>query len=222
MSGVRRGALDRSGFTHALEALLHDLPEVLCATFIDDEGETIDLATRIDPFDARVAGAAFSLPLTTARATLRRARLGGLGELRVEGGRRSVLVRQVAIGCDLVLVIDGPGISAAASMRGAVAARELCAESGLEPPPHHHALRAVELRRRPDGLAAPRAFVEGDVRRRVVAVLGVARHGAQIVWLVRVAPDEEVLLAHDLTTDRWDRFDAAVDREVPRSASFPP
>jgi hypothetical protein len=39
---------------------------------------------------------------------------------------------------------------------------------------------------------------------------------------VRVAPDEEVLLAHDLTTDRWDRFDAAVDREVPRSASFPP
>ena len=82
MSGVRRGALDRSGFTAALEALLHDLPEVLCATFIDDEGETIDLATRIDPFEARVAGAAFSLPLSSARATLRRARLGGLGELR--------------------------------------------------------------------------------------------------------------------------------------------
>ncbi len=60
------------------------------------------------------------------------------------------------------------------------------------------------------------------MRRRVASVLGLAHHGAQIVWLVRVVPDEEVLLAHDLSTDRWDRFDAALDREVPRGGSLPP
>jgi hypothetical protein len=209
---LRPRTLAPSGFTPALEALLVDLPEALCATFIDDEGEAIDLATRVDPFDARVAGAAFAVPLDSLRAMLRGSALGVLGELRVEGGARSVLVRHVATGCDLVLVLAAPAIDHVASMRCAVTARELCAEAGLDPPAHHRALRAVELRRRADGLAAPRAFVEGDVRRRVSAVLGVAHHGAQTVWLVRASPDEEVLLAHDHRTDRWDRFDTVVDR----------
>lgn len=222
MRRIDRGALERTGFTPALEALVHDLPEALCATFIDDEGETIDLATRVDLFEARVAGAALSLPLSTLRAMLRKHRLGGLGGVKIEGAARSVLVRQVGLGCDLVVVVAAPGISAATFMRSAVTARELCAEAGLVPPRHHHALSGVELRRRPDGLAAPRAFLDGGVRRRVIAVLGVAHHGAQIVWLVRAVPDEEVLLAHDLTTDRWDRFDAAVDHGGQGSGSVAP
>lgn len=212
MKALQPRTLDRSGFTPALEALLADLPLVLCATFIDDEGETIDLATRIDAFDARVAGAVFAIPLESLRALLGALRVGALGELRVEGGARAILVRHVAAGCDLVVLVDAPTISAAVTVRCAVAARELCAEAALPPPAYHRALRSVEVRRRPDGLAAPRAFVEGGVRRRVSAVLGVAHHGAQTVWLVRAAPEEEVLLAHDLAADRWERFDTAVDR----------
>lgn len=212
MIPLRARTLDPSGFTPALESLLLDLPEALCATFVDDEGEAIDLATRIDAFDARVAGAVFALPLESIRRLLRTQRLGTLGELRVEGGARAILVRHVAEGCDLVVLVDAPTIGVGVTVRCAVAARELCAEAGLPPPAYHRALRAVEVRRRRDGLAAPRAFVEGGVRRRVSAVLGVAHHGAQTVWLVRAAPEEEMLLAHDLAEDRWERFDTAVDR----------
>lgn len=222
MRGIDRGCLEPTGFTAALEALVFELPEALCAVFIDDEGEAIDLASRVDLFEARIAGAVMALPLTTLRATLRRRRLGGLSGIRLEGGSRSVLVREVASGCDLVVLLDAPGISASTFIRCAVTARELCAEARLEPPRHMHALSGVELRRRPDGLAAPRAFLDGGMRRRVIAVLGVAQHGAQIVWLVRAVPDEEVLLAHDLTTDRWDRFDDAIDHRGQGSDSFAP
>ena len=48
---------DPTGFTAALEALLEAVPGGLCATFLDAEGETIDLATRIDPYEARVYSA---------------------------------------------------------------------------------------------------------------------------------------------------------------------
>lgn len=212
MIPLRPRSLARTGFTAPLEALLRDLPGVLCATFIDSEGETIDLATRIDAFDARIAGALFALPLESVRALLAALRAGGLAELRAEGGARSMLVRHVAEGCDLVVVTRGPAIGAAVTVRCAVTAQELCAEADLPPPSHHRALQIVELRRRPDGRAAPRAFVEGGVRRWIVAVLGVAERGSRAVWLVRTSRGEELLLAHDLATDRWERVDAAVDR----------
>ena len=58
---------DPTGFTAALEALLEAVPDGLCATFLDAEGETIDLATRVDPYEARVYSAELALPLASLR-----------------------------------------------------------------------------------------------------------------------------------------------------------
>ncbi len=76
---------DRTGFTATLEALLDLLPDALCATFLDSEGETIDLATRVDPFDARIYSAEFALPLASMRAASRELGVGTTRELRLVG-----------------------------------------------------------------------------------------------------------------------------------------
>ncbi|MEZ4405963.1 MAG: hypothetical protein R3A52_05760 [Polyangiales bacterium] len=202
MTPLRPRGAERTGFTAALEALVRGAREALCAVFVDAEGEAIDVATAIDEFDAKITGAEMALPLARVRAYARARRAGATVEVRFSGERRSVLVRAVAEGCDLVLLVEG-AITVALAERVARTAAALASEAGMEPVAGRQTLRAVELSA--DRPGWPRAFVDGGARRTVAAVLGVREVGTDAHYLVRTDEGEEVLVAHDRELEQWRR-----------------
>jgi hypothetical protein len=191
---------DPTGFTAALEALLEAVPGGLCATFLDAEGETIDLATRIDPYDARVYSAELALPLATLRGATRQLAMGPLRAVSLVGALRSAVLHRVADGCDVLLVVEGATPLARASYECARAARSLAVETGVP------TRRAVSLR--PEGATgeAPRAFLEDGRVRRVAAVLGAPDATLTEALLVRTLEGDECLIARDPATKRWFRL----------------
>lgn len=193
-----------TGFTPILESLVRSVDEALCAVFIDGEGETIDFATRIDPFDARVLGAELALPLARTAGLADLTALGTVLELRVLAAGRCIVARHVTDRCFLILATGSPTLRAKVAEQCAMAAQALCVEAGEPLPAALSILRAVELVER-EGDAFPTAFSDGGVRRRVQAVLGVERRDDQSLFLVRTDEGEEVLVEHDRRRQRWRR-----------------
>ena len=194
--------LDVTGFTEALEALVDALPEAESATFIDDEGEAVDLAARVDPFEARIAGAVLSLPLHLARAFARKAGLGEVLGLWVVGDRRAALTRRVGDGLDVVLVIDGIVPRDRVGQCLAETAESLRAAAGLGGDP---AGFEVETRAPTAGSLRPVAVIERGVRREVREVLGVLHEERVTHFLVRTDGLREMLLHFDHESGRWRR-----------------
>jgi predicted regulator of Ras-like GTPase activity (Roadblock/LC7/MglB family) len=194
--------LDVTGFTEALEALVDAIPEAESATFIDDEGEAVDLAARVDPFEARIAGAVLSLPLHLARVFARKTGLGEVLALGVVGHRRSVLTRHVGDGLDVVLVIEGTLPRARAGQRLAETAQTLRAAAGLGGNPADF---EVEARAPTAGPLRPVAVIERGVRREVLEVLGVLHEEGVTHFLVRTDGLREMLLHFDHDSGRWRR-----------------
>lgn len=199
---LRGREVDATAFTPVLDGLLKDLPDALCATFLDAEGETIDLATRLDVFDARVIAAEFALPLAHARALTNRMGAGPILELRVGFARRSAVLRHVADDCDLLVVFDVATVGVRDVERVARAARSLCVETGMTPIAALSVLRNVELG--PDGLT-PRTFEEAGIRRRVRAVLGMFEGPGHTQFLVHTDAGEDVMVRLDHATRLWRR-----------------
>jgi predicted regulator of Ras-like GTPase activity (Roadblock/LC7/MglB family) len=193
-------------FSRHLDALLRQVPEALCAVFVDAEGEAIDLASRIDPFDARVAGAEVAIVLAGARMAAARLGQGTALEIRIEGTLRSVIVRNVSsAGYDLVLLVASPSISAHAAEMAAATALALLIEAGLEPPASYAVLRSVEQKPSRTGMVVPSAFDDHGVRRRVEAVIGHRCEDGEVKFLVRLADGEELVMVQERASGRWTR-----------------
>lgn len=199
---LRGREVDATAFTPVLEGLLKDLPDALCATFLDGEGETIDLATRLDVFDARVIAAEFALPLAHARALSKQLGSGPVLELRVGFARRAAMVRHVCEDGDLLVVLDGPTVSLRDAERCARAARALCVETGMTPIAALAVLRSVEVAS--DGVT-PRSFEEAGIRRRVRSVLGMFEGEGHTQFLVHTDTGEDVMVRLDRRTRLWRR-----------------
>lgn len=197
--------LDVTSFTKHLDALLEALPDAACAVFVDGEGETVDLSSRVDPFDARIAGAECAILLFTVRAGQQKLKKGETLEFRIEADKRSIVVRTVTEGYDLIVLLDAPEISARAAELVATAAIALLKETGLPAPPTARVLRAVEERQSLSGMTMPRAFEKNGVRHKVEAVLGHRNEGDQTRFLVRLDDGEELLLSHEPLSGRWSR-----------------
>ncbi len=197
-----------TGFTAVLDALLAAVPEALCAVFVDGEGETVDLATRIDAFDARITGAEFTIVLATTRASAHKVSVGSPLEVRVEGTRRSAVARVVSEGYDLVLLVAAPTITARVADQVAQAAVDLLHESGLPPPPSFARLRSSEptprLSSRFQGIG-PLVIEDAGVQRRVEQMLGFAQTESGVEVLVRLEGGEELMVCFDSNTNRWTR-----------------
>ncbi len=199
---MRVRELDVTGFTEALETLVAALPEAESATFIDDEGEAVDLAARVDPYEARIAGAILSLPLHLARSFARRTGLGEVLGLWVVGERRAALTRRVGDGLDVVLVIEGTVARARVQEALSEAAESLRYEAGLA----GEALGfEVEARTMSSGSVRPVAVIDRGVRREVREVLGVLHEASVTHVLVRTDGARELLLHYDRETQRWRR-----------------
>jgi predicted regulator of Ras-like GTPase activity (Roadblock/LC7/MglB family) len=191
-----------------LDELVHSIPHAICAVFVDPEGETVDLASRVDPFDARVAGAEFTIVLAAARALASKLALGETLELRVEGSQRSAIVRSVSEGYDLVVLVGAKTIAARVADAVADAAIELLREAGLPPPRSFARLRGAEVPTRMSSRfqgIGPVLVEEAGVQRRVERALGFYQGEAGIEVLVRLEDGEELLVWFDSTINRWTR-----------------
>jgi predicted regulator of Ras-like GTPase activity (Roadblock/LC7/MglB family) len=200
---MRARELDVTGFTEPLEALVHELPEAVSATFIDEEGEAVDLATRVEPFEARVAGALLALPLHVARRFARRVGSGEVRGLWLIGETRSALTARVGEGLDLVLVIEGTVARGRVCEALAEAAASLRFEAGLAGgEAERFAVEAVVMS---SGSVRPVAVIERGVRHEVREVLGVLQEDTSLHVLVRTEGQREMLLQYDAETGRWRR-----------------
>jgi hypothetical protein len=199
---MRVRELDVTGFTEPLETLVAALPEAESATFIDDEGEAVDLAARVDPYEARIAGAILSLPLHLARSFARRTGLGEVLGLWVVGDRRAALTRRVGEGLDVVLVIEGTVARARVQEALSEAAESLRYEAGLAGEASGF---EVESRTMSSGSVRPVAVIDRGVRREVREVLGVLHEASVTHVLVRTDGARELLLHYDRETRRWRR-----------------
>jgi predicted regulator of Ras-like GTPase activity (Roadblock/LC7/MglB family) len=198
--------LDATGFSKHLDELVKQLPEALCAVFVDGEGETVDLASRVSPFDARIAGAEMSIVLDSVRRARAKLGEGALVELRIEGNTRSILVRHVAEGYDIVVLVESASITGRVAEATAEASFGLMKETGLRPPPRTPILRAVEHRPSRIGIMVPTSFEENGRRRRVETILGHRDDGDGLVrFLVRLDDGEELVVVHDQNQARWIR-----------------
>jgi hypothetical protein len=102
------------------------------AAIVDAEGETVDYAGRIDPFDIKVAAAEWAVVFARIKAS-RSPLLASVGELRVRGARKSYIVRSLAD--DYALVLQLVTYSFGVSVRGLdEAIREVSFEAGLPVP----------------------------------------------------------------------------------------
>lgn len=115
-----------SSFTTILEDLLCAIPGAHAAALVDFEGETIDYAGCLEPFDVKVTAAHWQIVLSEVAI----APLGMPRQITVRAHRRSYIVRQLQPGYALVVVLH-PRAAFAASHRALQEAdARLCAEAG--------------------------------------------------------------------------------------------
>ncbi|HWA73332.1 MAG TPA: hypothetical protein VG937_13395 [Polyangiaceae bacterium] len=139
--------LARDQLASPFSAILQRLCEscgAQAAALVDAEGETVDYAGRVAPFDARVAAAEWRLVLAEIEAS----KVFGwtaTRELLVRAGRRSFAAWALADGYAIVLIL--PRHAFRVSRRAlAVAAAELELEAGLDSRPTKERVRWLEVK----------------------------------------------------------------------------
>lgn len=102
------------------------------AALVDAEGETVDYAGAIDPFEIKVAAAECMVVLSQIRASKVHA-VRDTEELMMRGARKSYFVHALADGYGLVLELAAHAFSVSTRALHE-SLRELCAEAGLALP----------------------------------------------------------------------------------------
>lgn len=139
-----------SSFTAILGDLVARIPGARAAALVDVEGETVDYAGALRPFDARLAAAHWRIVLdeTAAQRSLRCVRF-----VTVRASRGSYLVRALPDGYALVVVLARVAGFARWERAVAGATWALSVEAGwgtaVDPPPWFPVQVACDRRRRP-------------------------------------------------------------------------
>jgi hypothetical protein len=135
MKGPRRFLGQRDQHASAFSASLLRLCDAVGASgaaIVDNEGETVDYAGTVDPFDIKVAAAEWAVVFTRLKSC-RLPLLKSASELRIRAARKSYIVR--ALADDYALVLQLVAHSFAVSTRGLnEAIREVSFEAGLSVP----------------------------------------------------------------------------------------
>ena len=190
MSERRRAPIARDQQVSVFGEILSRLCDgtgALGAALVDHEGETVDYASVVDPFDVKIAAAEWRLALELARA-LRAPLWRNAEQLLVRAQKRSFAVVALEEGYALVLLMlrHSFGISSRAL---AQAVREVCAEAGLALPAAFENEKErwvrVEVRTRKDDPRRPEAILQ-EAAWRPLVIFGrfferqPALHGARI------------------------------------------
>lgn len=198
-----------SAFTPILRRILQTLPTALCAVFVDTEGECIDYASSIDPFEAKVSGAHALMLVDGLRARQRKLGLHEPYALAIAGTEREIWARRITDDYMLV-VVALPGAEATQMWTVlAAAAGEFRAEVGATAAPWEPTTRLEVVVRAAVGWPyAPAAFSQHGVRVTVTDVLGRWTEPGDgdeelSCFRVRTEDGQELTLVHDPNADGW-------------------
>ncbi len=122
----------RSTFTEILEHLLDATPGAVAAVLVDHDGETVDYAGALEPFDLKVAAAHWQIVLAELRAI---EPLGAMRALVVAARARSYVLRALHEGYAVMLVMHRLSGFAYSERALHDAAARFSKEAGW-PPPH--------------------------------------------------------------------------------------
>jgi predicted regulator of Ras-like GTPase activity (Roadblock/LC7/MglB family) len=159
---------DATAFTVLLSELIARIPGARAAALVDADGESIDYAGTLSPFDVKIAAAHWQIVLAEVSKVplLTRAR-----QVIVRGVRKSFLLHALADGYAVVVVLS-PRAGFATSARGfSVFERALVREAGIgkarKGPEWTPVVVEYDARSRPRTLA-----VEADASPHALEVLG--------------------------------------------------
>lgn len=199
-------------FSRILSAFLEQYPSAGAAVFLDADGECIDYAARMDPYEAMVFGATMVSP---TRELVARGQRGAGGQpilWWLETEKFDALVRRVSDEHVLVVWLSQGALSALLLRAMGPLAEQLRFESGVPAPvwdPVGEPIE-VELREARGWGYAPGALRSTTGHLEPVDVLGRWTEGSGLTgqglvcFLVR-HQDLELTLVHDPAADRWFR-----------------
>ena len=116
-------------FQYILANLLAEDPQAVAVMFLDDAGETVDLATsEYQPFDVQIVGAYLGIYLRQMQAALESASIGSPEAMQIEHERLVIHLRTLPDGYYLALVQRKGGLPGRGRYRVERAARQLTVE----------------------------------------------------------------------------------------------
>lgn len=201
-----------SAFTPVLRRLRESIPSVLAAVFVDVQGECIDYASELDPYDAKVNAAHMLMVMDALRRTREKVGAGEPTVLEIFADERDLWVQR--IGDEYVaVVVLAPGYDRA-ELRAALsrACGEFRQEVGLDPPPWDGggARLSVRVRASPAGWRyAPEDYSADGLRVVITDVLGRWTEPSDgdrtelVCFRVRTDDGRELTLVHDPEVDGW-------------------
>ena len=200
-----------SAFTPMLRRVLHQVPAVLAAVFVDREGESIDYVSVIDPFEAKVGAAHMHHLLTQLRRPRLHQIAGEAVSFEIAAEDREFWVRQLGDEYLLVAITDVSVERAELRDAMTLASHEFRAEVGLTTPAWEsaHNRLSVRVRPSPGWRFAPHGFSTGGVRVAISDVLGrwteASDEGEEglVCFRVRTQHGEELTLIHDPELQGW-------------------
>jgi hypothetical protein len=192
-----------STFTTILERLLAATPGSQGAVLVDSEGETVDYAGQIEPFELKVAAAHWQIMFSEIRDA--EARLGTIRQITVRARARSYLVRRVQESYAVVVVLHRRAGFAVSERALQEADALLSREAGWPVPPYASRWFGVEVQTggrgrdqtRPLRLRVANHWQPVEV---VGAVVGLAPR--ERGFLVRLPSGVEMLLVRE-RLGRW-------------------
>jgi hypothetical protein len=151
---------EQSAFSAILSALVEAVPLAAGAALVDAEGETVDYAGHLDPFDLKVAAAHFQVVLHDIREF---PPLAAVREVRVRAKKRAYLLRILDADYSVILVLHRYGAFCVSKRALREAEIRLCVEAGLDQREGESPWYRVEVqttRGRPIRLRAPLQYSE--------------------------------------------------------------
>jgi hypothetical protein len=186
VSGAARRALlaprdqGESAFASILGDLVLRLPGARAAALVDVDGETVDYASRADPFGIKLAAAHWRIVLREAQAAL-----GETCVLSVLAERRSFLVKALPQGYALILALSCGAHAATLGRALPVCVRRLSEEAGW-PSPGPLSWHPVEVlsdeRGRPRAVESPPDSLGLEILGSVVGGLARCERGWRVRW----------------------------------------
>ena len=116
-------------FQYILANLLGASPHAVAVMFLDDAGETVDLATsEYQPFDVQIVGAYLGIYLRQMQAALESTAIGAPEAMQIEHQNLNIHLRTLPDGYYLALVTKKGGLAGRARHQVERAARQLTSE----------------------------------------------------------------------------------------------
>lgn len=191
---------DASNFTRILERLIAATPSAMGAALVDAEGETVDYAGLLDPFDLKIAAAHWQIVLGEFRETQH---LSEPRQITVRARGRGYVVRQLPEKYALVVVLHPHAAFSASERVLDEIDAQICVEVGWPRPTGNAKWFRVEVEtlppdhKRPKSLRAAGKWHPVEVMGAMVG-LGPRERG----FRVRLPNGAEMLLVRECR-GRW-------------------